>query len=75
MLRATWLAQELLHTFSDDIESVNLCPATGGYFEIFCNDTSLWERKAEQGFPDAKTLKQRLRDHIDPLRQLGHIDR
>jgi selenoprotein W-related protein len=31
--------------------------------------------KADGGFPDAKTLKRRLRDRLDPSRDLGHIDR
>jgi selenoprotein W-related protein len=35
----------------------------------------IWERKADGGFPEAKELKQRLRDLIDPERNLGHIDR
>lgn len=36
--------------------------------------TLLWDRKAESGFPETKVLKQRLRDHIDPARDLGHSD-
>jgi selenoprotein W-related protein len=35
----------------------------------------LWDRKEQGGFPDAKTLKQVVRDHIDPGRDLGHVDR
>lgn len=34
----------------------------------------LWDRKAEGGFPETKVLKQRVRDHIDPGRDLGHSD-
>ncbi|QDS72059.1 hypothetical protein FKW77_002730 [Venturia effusa] len=34
----------------------------------------LWDRKAEGGFPETKVLKQRVRDHLDPDRQLGHSD-
>lgn len=34
----------------------------------------LWDRKAEGGFPETKVLKQRVRDHIDPKRDLGHSD-
>jgi len=34
----------------------------------------LWDRKAEGGFPETKVLKQRLRNHIDPDRDLGHSD-
>lgn len=75
MLRATWMTQELLHTFSEEITTISLHPDTGGRFEIHCNNRLIWERKQESGFPDAKQLKQRIRDVIDPERNLGHIDR
>ncbi|MFM2585791.1 SelT/SelW/SelH family protein [Vibrio campbellii] len=74
MLRSTWLSQELLHTFSEEIETVSLHPDTGGRFEILCNGTHIWERKKDGGFPEAKVLKQRVRDIIDPERDLGHSD-
>lgn len=75
LLRAAWLAQELLSTFADDLGQVSLVPASGGVFRIDCDGTQLWERKADGGFPEAKVLKQRLRDLIEPARDLGHIDR
>ncbi|CAH0534000.1 hypothetical protein VST7929_01882 [Vibrio stylophorae] len=75
MLRATWLSQELLHSFSEELHCVSLHPDTGGYFEIFCNGISIWERKRDGGFPEAKVLKQRVRDLIAPDRDLGHSDR
>lgn len=75
MLRAAWLAQELLSTFSEEIGEVALLPGTGGIFEIACDGAEIWERKADGGFPEAKVLKQRLRDVIDPQRDLGHADR
>jgi len=75
LLRAAWLAQELLSTFSDDLAQVALQPGTGGIFHITCNDVQIWERKTDGGFPEAKVLKQRVRDQIDPQRDLGHNDR
>lgn len=69
------MAQELLSTFGRDLGEVALKPATGGLFEITCDGVTIWERKADGGFPDAKVLKQRLRDRIDPARDLGHNDR
>ncbi|MGR5427648.1 SelT/SelW/SelH family protein [Vibrio harveyi] len=75
MLRSTWLSQELLHTFSEEIKTMSLHPDTGGRFEIFCNGTQIWERKKDCGFPEAKVLKQRVRDIIDPERDLGHSDK
>jgi predicted Rdx family selenoprotein len=34
----------------------------------------IWDRKAEGGFPETKVLKQRIRDHLQPDRDLGHSD-
>ena len=75
MLRSTWLMQELLHTFYDDLQTVSLHPDTGGRFQIYCNGQQVWERQADGGFPDAKTLKRRVRDIICPEQDLGHVDR
>ncbi|WP_045608466.1 SelT/SelW/SelH family protein [Vibrio vulnificus] len=75
MLRSTWLSQELLHTFSEEIASITPYPDTGGRFEIHCNDELIWERKRDGGFPEAKELKQRVRDIIAPERDLGHVDK
>jgi selenoprotein W-related protein len=75
LLRAAWMAQELLSTFTDDLEEVALKPGTGGIFEIWYDDALLWERKRDGGFPDVKELKQRVRDKLDPARDLGHVDR
>ncbi|KAF2007525.1 hypothetical protein P154DRAFT_454350 [Amniculicola lignicola CBS 123094] len=35
----------------------------------------IWDRKTEGGFPETKVLKQLIRDHIDPKKDLGHSDR
>jgi selenoprotein W-related protein len=75
LLRAGWMAQELLSTFGTELAGVTLVPGTGGIFEIDAGGTLIWERKRDGGFPDVKTLKQRVRDLIDPGRDLGHIDR
>lgn len=76
LLRAGWLAQELLQSFRDDLGGVTLVPGDiGGVFEITVDGHLIWERKRDGGFPDAKELKQRLRDVIDPERDLGHLDR
>ncbi|CAM9127033.1 unnamed protein product, partial [Heterosigma akashiwo] len=34
----------------------------------------VWDRKNEGGFPEAKVLKQRVRDEIAPERNLGHSE-
>ena len=75
LLRSAWLAQELLSTFAEDLGEVSLVPGTGGVFEIRYDGAAIWERKRDGGFPDAKALKQRVRDQLDPGRDLGHADR
>jgi selenoprotein W-related protein len=75
LLRAGWMAQELLTTFKDEIGEVALIPGTGGIFEIRVGDALVWERKRDGGFPDVKALKQRVRDEIAPGRDLGHLER
>ncbi len=76
MLRAAWLAQELLQSFSTDLGGVTLAPGEiGGVFEVTVDGVLLWERKRDGGFPEAKELKRRLRDQIAPDRDLGHVDR
>jgi selenoprotein W-related protein len=72
LLRSAWLAQELLGTFAADLAKVSLQPGTGGVFQITCDGQQIWERRADGGFPEAKELKQRVRDLIDPERDLGH---
>lgn len=74
LLRAAWQAQELLTTFEEELGGVTLIPGTGGVFDVSMGDALLWSRKEEGRFPEAKELKQRLRDRIAPERSLGHSD-
>ncbi len=74
LLRAAWLAQELLTTFEADLASVNLCPGSGGNLDVRFNDELIFSRKLAGRFPEAKELKQLIRDRIDPQRALGHSD-
>ena len=75
MLRAAWLGQELLTTFEHAIGEMALVPGESGQFQVFTNGQLVWDRKTDGGFPEAKVLKQRVRDVIDPQRDLGHSDR
>jgi selenoprotein W-related protein len=75
LLRATWLAQELLTTFEGDLASVALKPGSNGIFEVTLNQQVIFSRKDVGRFPEAKELKQLVRDVIDPARDLGHSDR
>ncbi|PSM19071.1 SelT/SelW/SelH family protein [Nitratireductor sp. StC3] len=75
LLRAAWMAQELLSSFGSELGAVTLVPGSGGTFEITLDGETIWERSRDGGFPDAKLLKQRVRDAAWPERDLGHADR
>ncbi len=75
LLRATWLASELLTTFTTDITEVALRPGVGGIFRVSVDDEVVWDRKVEGGFPDLGRLKRLIRDRVSPGRHLGHTDR
>jgi selenoprotein W-related protein len=75
LLRAAWLAQELLSTFEQDLAEVALIPGkTGGIFEVRLDGQTIWSRAGQDRFPEAKELKQRVRDLVVPDRDLGHVD-
>jgi selenoprotein W-related protein len=74
LLRAAWLAQELLTTFAGEL-AVTLAPAEPGGFEVYLDGELLFSREREKRFPAARELKQRIRDRIAPGRSLGHADR
>jgi selenoprotein W-related protein len=75
LMRAAWMAQELLTTFEENLGEVALIPGTGGIFEVRVGDHVVWSRKAEGGFPEIKVLKQRVRDKVAPAKDLGHSDK
>ena len=76
LLRAAWLAQEILTTFSNELDSVTLKPAhkQAGLFQVWIDDHIIWCRKKDGGFPQPKEIKQKIRDLICPERDLGHSD-
>lgn len=76
LLRAAYLAQELLTTFTDDLKAVQLQPSeTAGRFTIFISDKLLFDRKEAGYFIEIKALKQLVRDIVNPKKSLGHSDK
>ena len=73
--RSTWMAQELLTTFSEEINELSLQPSKSGVFRVIVNDVTVWDRKEMDGFPEIKILKQKVRDVIAPDKTIGHSDR
>ena len=79
VLRANWLQCELLSTFEDDLKEVSMAPIKdpSGTFRVVLDDkVVLWDRTKEEtkGFPEAKILKQIVRDIVNPVKSLGHSD-
>jgi selenoprotein W-related protein len=75
LLRATWLAGELLTSFTTELGEVALRPGVGGVFTVTIDDEVVWDRKCDGGFPDLAPLKRLVRDRVAPGRSLGHTDR
>jgi len=75
LMRAAWLAQELLSTFEQDVREVILIPdSTGGVFDVRIDEQLIWSRAEQQRFPEPKEIKQAVRDVVAPGRDLGHVD-
>ena len=76
MLRAAYMAQELLTTFVNDVRAVTLQPATlAGTYIISIDGDVLFDRRREGRFPETKELKQLVRDRVNPTKSLGHSDK
>lgn len=76
LLRASYMAQELLTTFAEDIYGVTLVPsAVSGRYTIHVDDTLIWDRVEQKSFPEIKELKQLVRDSACPTKSLGHSDK
>lgn len=76
MLRAAYMAQELLTSFTEELHGVLLQPsATSGTFQVRVEQQLLFDRKTTGRFPEIKELKQLVRDVVAPGKSLGHSDR
>ncbi len=75
ILRASWLAQELLMTFDTELGELALVPGTGGIFEVHVDGERIWSKQEQGRFPESKELKQLVRDRVAPEKDLGHSDR
>ncbi|KAG5933370.1 hypothetical protein E4U59_006906 [Claviceps monticola] len=58
-----------IQTSSSSSSSPNVPATDTGDIQV------LWDRKRDGGFPEVKYLKRRVRDVIEPGRNLGHVDR
>jgi len=76
MLRAAYMAQEILTTFTEDIYGVTLVPSeVSGRYQVRIGQSTVFDRKREGRFPEIKELKQLIRDLVNPDKALGHSDK
>jgi selenoprotein W-related protein len=72
LLRASWLAQELLSTFEAELGEVAIRPGRGGIFEVTLDGEVVATNRDGAAMPDAADVKRLLRDRIAPERRIGH---
>ena len=72
MLRAAYLAQELLTSFEKELGEVALVPSSGGIFEVTLDGETLATNRETKRLPEAGEVKRLLRDRIAPERTIGH---
>ena len=79
LLRSSWIAQEILSTFDNNVGEVALIPCKlgAGTFIIRVDGEVIWNRsnKETPGFPELKNLKQLIRNRIAPDFSLGHSEK
>ena len=75
LLRASWLAQELLTSLGEELGEVALQPGDGGIFEVHLDGERIWAKSLSGRFPEPKDIKQLVRDRVAPGKDLGHSDR
>jgi selenoprotein W-related protein len=75
LLRAAYMAQELLTTFAEELGAVTLKPSeVAGRYTICVNEEIVFDRKRNGGFADIKEIKQLVRNAAAPEKSLGHSD-
>jgi len=75
LLRAAWLAQELLTTFEGELGEVALVPGASGVFVVRLDGETLYSRADTGRFPEVAEIKRAVRDRVAPDRPLGHSER
>ncbi|MHB8346311.1 MAG: Rdx family protein [Acidiferrobacterales bacterium] len=72
LLRAAWIAQELLRALETEIGDLALKPGSGGNFIIRLDGVVLFSRREQGRFPEAKELKLLVGSAIGSGRRFGH---
>lgn len=64
LLRAAWLAQELLTTFEGEIGEVALVPGGGGIFDVRVEGKLIFSRGEHKRFPEVKEVNRSRPPHV-----------
>ncbi len=72
LLRASWLAQELLSVFEGELGEVALVPGSGGIFEVTLDGEIIASNRNHAPMPDPVDVKRAVRDRVAPDRRIGH---
>ena len=74
LLRAAWLAQELLRAFEAELEAVMLRPGSGGVLAVRLDGETLFSNREHGALPELKALKRRIGERIGSDRSFGHAE-
>lgn len=72
LLRAGWMAQELLTTFGDELGEVAIVPGSGGIFEVSVDGEVIATNRDGGEMPDPSHVKRLVRDRVAPEQKIGH---
>lgn len=72
LLRASWMAQELLTTFEAELGEVALVPGSGGIFQVKLDGDVIASNRESKKMPEPPEVKRLVRDRIAPERKIGH---
>ncbi len=71
LLRASWMAQEMLTTFGEELGEVAIVPGSGGIFEIALDGEVVATNRDKAPTPDASVVKRAIRDRVAPDKAIG----
>jgi selenoprotein W-related protein len=74
LLRASWMAQELLTTFESELSGVTLVPGKNAVFEVRVGDELVFSRAEAGRHAELAEIKRLVRDRVAPGRDLGHTE-
>lgn len=64
-----------LQAQSQQVQESEVVPPSIDLSSRSVNTSVIWDRKRDGGFPETKELKNRVRNIIEPGKDMGHVDR